>query len=67
MLNDRKAKRFRRKRFWSAGVMEILCMDQHDKWQRFGLWFHQGQDSYPGRLAWMKIWWNNRNPRLIAS
>lgn len=63
----RKQKRFRRKRFWAAGVMDILTFDQHDKWKRFGLWLHLGLDPYCGRLAWLKVWWCNRNPRLIAS
>jgi hypothetical protein len=63
----RKQKRFRRKRFWAAGVMDILTCDQHDKWKRFGLWLHLGLDPYCGRLAWLKVWWCNRNPRLIAS
>ncbi|KAI9452828.1 hypothetical protein F5148DRAFT_1330590 [Russula earlei] len=63
----RKARRFRRKRFWSAGIMDILTIDQHDKWKRFGLWLHIGLDPFPGRIAWLKIWWCNRNPRLINS
>ncbi|KAJ7150864.1 hypothetical protein C8R43DRAFT_951294 [Mycena crocata] len=54
-----KRKRFRRKRFWSAGVM--------DKWKRFGLWLHVGVDPFAGRIAWLKIWWTNRNPKLITS
>jgi len=64
---QRKKGRFRRKRFWSAGVMDILTCDQHDKWKRFGLWLHVGLDPYPGRIAWLKVWWCNRNPFLIAS
>ncbi|KAH9948917.1 hypothetical protein B0H21DRAFT_707499 [Amylocystis lapponica] len=32
----RKAKKFKRRRFWAAGVNDILAMDQHDKWKR--LW-----------------------------
>ncbi|KAJ6553413.1 hypothetical protein B0H19DRAFT_1211058 [Mycena capillaripes] len=59
--------KFMRKRFWSAGVMDILCFDQHDKWKRFGLWFHLGMDPYPGQLSWLKIWWSNRNPKLVTS
>ncbi|KAK7041035.1 hypothetical protein R3P38DRAFT_2512453 [Favolaschia claudopus] len=47
--------------------MDILTFDQHDKWKRFGLWLHVGLDPLPGRLAWLKIWWTNRNPRLITS
>ncbi|KAJ6504315.1 hypothetical protein C8R47DRAFT_968620 [Mycena vitilis] len=60
-------KKFRRKRWWSAGVMDILAFDQHDKWKRFGLWLHIGLDPFAGRIAWLRIWWTNRNPRLITS
>ncbi|KAK7027800.1 hypothetical protein R3P38DRAFT_3315318 [Favolaschia claudopus] len=63
----RKAKRFVRKRFWSAGVMDVLCFDQHDKWKRFGLWLHLGMDPFTGRIAWVKIWWSNRNSKLVTS
>ncbi|KAJ7086781.1 hypothetical protein B0H15DRAFT_781757 [Mycena belliarum] len=47
--------------------MDILAFDQHDKWKRFGLWLHVGLDPFPGRIAWLKIWWTNRNPKLITS
>lgn len=63
----RKQKRFRRKRFWAAGVNDIWTCDQHDKWKRFGLWFHLGLDPFPGQLQWFKVWWTNRNPQLIGS
>ncbi|KAF5377829.1 hypothetical protein D9615_006831 [Tricholomella constricta] len=66
-VNARKSLKFRRKRFWAAGVMDIWAIDQHDKWQRFGLWMHCSIDPYPGRVAWLKIWWCNRNTRLINS
>ncbi|KAI9437413.1 hypothetical protein F5148DRAFT_1262673 [Russula earlei] len=52
----RKAQRFRRKWFWSAGVMDILTIDQHDKWKWFGLWLYIGLNPFPGHIAWLKIW-----------
>lgn len=67
LVRERKFKRFRRKRFWAAGVMDLLTIDQHDKWKRFGLWLHVAMDPYSGRIAWLKIWWTNRNPVLIIS
>ncbi|KAK7041228.1 hypothetical protein R3P38DRAFT_2512612 [Favolaschia claudopus] len=66
-LRNRVAKKFKRKRFWSAGVMDMICFDQHDKWKRFGLWPHLGLDPYAGRILWLNIWWTNRNPKLITS
>ncbi|KAG0703267.1 hypothetical protein DFH29DRAFT_982018 [Suillus ampliporus] len=35
-----------RKRFWAGGVMDIITMDQHNKWQHFGLWLHLGLDPF---------------------
>ena len=63
----RKYKKFKRKRFHCAGVMDLLTIDQHDKYKRWGLFFHVAQDPFSGRLAWMHVWWTNRNPVLIAS
>ncbi|KAJ7278500.1 hypothetical protein C8J57DRAFT_1434292 [Mycena rebaudengoi] len=54
---QRRFQRFKRKRFWAAGVMDIIALDQHDKWKR----------PYAGRIAWLNIWWTNRNVRLICS
>ncbi|KAM6491906.1 hypothetical protein JOM56_012544 [Amanita muscaria] len=66
-VEKRKRGRFKRRRFWSAGVMEYWSIDQHDKWGRFGLWLHLGIDPYPGRFVWLKVWWCNRNPRLLIN
>ncbi|KAH7906201.1 hypothetical protein BJ138DRAFT_1117789 [Hygrophoropsis aurantiaca] len=66
LVKARQAKRFKRKRFFAAGVMDIVTMDQHDKWKRFGLWLHLGLDPFSGFITWLKVWWTNRNPRLIA-
>ena len=62
-----KRGRFKRRRFWSAGVMEYWSIDQHDKWGRFGLWLHLRIDPYPGQFAWLKVWWCNQNPHLLMN
>lgn len=46
--------------------MDILAFDQHDKWKRFGLWLHACVDPFSGRIAWLNVWWTNRNPKLIT-
>jgi hypothetical protein len=66
-VDARKSGLFKRRRFWSAGVMEYLSIDQHDKWGRFGLWQHLATDPYTGRISWLKIWCCNRNPRLLIN
>ncbi|KAJ3804862.1 hypothetical protein F5876DRAFT_70281 [Lentinula aff. lateritia] len=66
-VKQRKYKRFKRQRFWAAGIMDVLTMDQHDKHQRFGLRYHLGFDPFPGRIAWFRVWWSNRNPKVTSN
>ena len=61
-----KGKKFKRRWFYSAGVMAMLTMDQHDKWGQYHLWLHVGLDPFSGHVAWLKIWRTNHNPQLIA-
>lgn len=56
-----------RRRFWAAGVNDICAVDQHDKWQCFGLCMHVGMDPFSGRIHWLKVWHINHNTKLIAS
>ncbi|KAG6848989.1 hypothetical protein H0H93_012194 [Arthromyces matolae] len=67
LVAERKSRRLKRRRFWAAGVNDLLAVDQHDKWQRFGLRLHTGIDPFIGRIQWLKVWYTNRNPRLISS
>ena len=63
----RRRRRFKRRRFFAAGVNDIWAMDQHDKWgPRFGLWLHNSIDPFISVNNWLKVWWTNKNPRLIA-
>ena len=63
---SRKRRHMKRSYFWTAGVNEIWCMDQHDKWRRFQLFLHVGLEPFSGYILWLKIWWTNHNPRLIC-
>ena len=66
-VKARRRRRFKRRRFYAAGVNDIWAMDQHDKWgPRFGLWLHNGIDPFISTNNWLKVWWTNKNPRLIA-
>jgi hypothetical protein len=65
-VNERRRSAFKRKRFWAAGVNDVWPQDQHDKWGRFGLWLHAGLEAFSGEINWLKIWWTNKNPRLVA-
>lgn len=63
----RKKNRLKRKQFYSAGVNDLWVKDQHDKWKRFNLYYHVGLEPYSGFILWFKVWWTNRNPRLVCS
>ncbi|KAG2121119.1 hypothetical protein DEU56DRAFT_873841 [Suillus clintonianus] len=65
-VKARRRGRLKRRRFWCAGVNDVWPQDQHDKWLRFGLWLHISLDPFTGWINWLKIWWTNKNPRLIA-
>ncbi|KZT31238.1 hypothetical protein SISSUDRAFT_995382, partial [Sistotremastrum suecicum HHB10207 ss-3] len=66
-VRDRRARVFVRHLYDAAAVNECWAFDQHDKWRRFGLYLHVGLEAYSGRVMWLKIWWTNRNPRLVCS
>ncbi|CAK5282523.1 unnamed protein product, partial [Mycena citricolor] len=68
LVRERRKNCLRRKKFWAAGVNDIWAVDQHDKWKaKFGLALHTGIDPFIGYNHWIRIWWNNNNPRLILS
>ena len=52
--------------FMPVGVNDVWPQDQHDKWGHFGLWMHAGVEAFSGEFNWLKIWWTNKNPRLIT-
>ncbi|KAF8510512.1 hypothetical protein BU17DRAFT_77669 [Hysterangium stoloniferum] len=57
---------FHRCRLWAAGINDVWPQDQHDKWGWFGLWLHAGIEAFSGEINWLKVWWTNKNPRLIV-
>ncbi|KAI0694588.1 hypothetical protein BC835DRAFT_1306221 [Cytidiella melzeri] len=63
---SRKGLRLKRKQFWTVGVNDIWTVDQHDKWRKFQLFLHVGIEPHSGLILWLKIWWTNRNPRLVC-
>ncbi|KAJ8087359.1 hypothetical protein PM082_006189 [Marasmius tenuissimus] len=65
-VEQRKGRRFKRQIYHAAGVNDTWCMDQHDKFQKFGLRFHNVLDPFSRHNMWLKVWWTNKNPRLIA-
>ncbi|KAF8510665.1 hypothetical protein BU17DRAFT_77646 [Hysterangium stoloniferum] len=57
---------FHRCRLWAAGINDVWPQDQHDKWGPFGLWLHAGIEAFSSEINWLKVWWTNKNPRLIV-
>ncbi|KAF8256598.1 hypothetical protein EI94DRAFT_1710840 [Lactarius quietus] len=62
----RRYKKFKRRTFIAIGPNEMWCLDQHDKFKRYGFFFHVGLDPYPGVIHGCKVWWTVRNPKLIT-
>ncbi|KAI5999702.1 hypothetical protein EDD15DRAFT_2508553 [Pisolithus albus] len=67
LVRQHKARRLQRRRFWAAGVNDLWAVDQHDKWNRFGLALHTGVEPFSGKILWIRIWHSNRNPQLILT
>ncbi|EIN12498.1 hypothetical protein PUNSTDRAFT_61541 [Punctularia strigosozonata HHB-11173 SS5] len=65
-VKSRKGKRYKRKVFYAAGVNHLWVFDQHDKWAKYGLYFHMGIEPFSGKILWLVCWWTNSNPRYIA-
>ncbi|KAJ3754185.1 hypothetical protein EV360DRAFT_73909, partial [Lentinula raphanica] len=63
----RRGNKFKRRIYYAAGVHDMVCIDQHDKFMRFGLRFHNAIDPFSGYNHWLKCWWTNKNPILINS
>ncbi len=42
-------------------------MDQHDKWKRFGLFWHGCVDGFMGKILWLVVWWTNSNLRYVCA
>ncbi|KAG1901335.1 uncharacterized protein F5891DRAFT_1187611 [Suillus fuscotomentosus] len=53
--------------FLAAGVNDILAIDQHDKWLRFGLALHTGVEPFSSHIMWIRVWHSNCNPQLILT
>ncbi|KAG8941619.1 hypothetical protein FRC04_004139 [Tulasnella sp. 424] len=66
-VENRQHRCLKHKRFWAAGVNDILSFDQHDKFQRFHLYLHIGLEQVSGKILWLKIWRTNQNPGLVCS
>jgi hypothetical protein len=65
-VQERRHRRLKRRRFWAAGVNDVWPQDQHDKWGRFGIWLHASLEAFSGEINWLRVWWTNKNPKLIA-
>ncbi|QRV83586.1 hypothetical protein RhiJN_11602 [Ceratobasidium sp. AG-Ba] len=66
-VEARKGRIVVKKPFLCSGVNEIWSINQHDKFQVWGLWLHVCVDAYSGYVVWLRVWWTNSNPRLICS
>ncbi|KIO00307.1 hypothetical protein M404DRAFT_153118 [Pisolithus tinctorius Marx 270] len=67
LIHHRKARCLQHHHFWAAGVNDIWAVDQHDKWNKFGLALHTGIELFSGKILWIRVWHSNRNPQLILT
>ncbi|KAJ3870327.1 hypothetical protein EV359DRAFT_59244 [Lentinula novae-zelandiae] len=68
LVKQRRANRLSRKLFWAAGLFDVVCVDQHDKWrEKWKLGLHVGVEPMSGQILWLEIWHTNRNPKIVAS
>ncbi len=42
-------------------------MGHHDKWKRFGLYWHGCLDGFTGKILWLVVWWTNLNPKFVCT
>lgn len=66
-VKRRLGNKFRRGAYIAAGVNDHWAMDQHDKFIRFGLFFHFCMDPFLGQAKWLRVWYTNHSPVLINS
>ncbi|KLO05213.1 hypothetical protein SCHPADRAFT_788218, partial [Schizopora paradoxa] len=64
-VQARKYRKFVRRSFYTRGVNEFWCMDQHDKMKKYGLRYHVCLEPTSGKILWLKVWWTNSNPRIV--
>ncbi|KAF8488655.1 hypothetical protein F5888DRAFT_1952455 [Russula emetica] len=64
LVAGRLARRFVRR---EAGINNFWAMGQHDKWKRFGLYWHGCLDGFTGKILWLVVWWTNANPRFVCA
>ncbi|KAI6008923.1 hypothetical protein F5J12DRAFT_920784 [Pisolithus orientalis] len=67
LICHRKACHLQCRRFWAAGVNDIWVVDQHDKWNKFGLALHTSIELFSGKILWIRVWHSNRNLQLILT
>lgn len=67
LVAGRLANQFVRRTFDATGVNHFWAMDQHDKWERFGLYWHGCLDEFTGKILWLVVWWTNSNPRFVCA
>lgn len=64
---DLAAGRLANRSSYAAGVNHLWAMSRHDKWERFGLFWHGCVDGFSGKILWLEIWWHNSNPKYVCA
>ena len=67
LVAGRLAERFVRRTLSAAGVNQFWVMGKHDKWKRFGLYWHGCLDVFTGKILWLVVWWTNSDPKFVCA
>lgn len=65
-VNNRKARRLRRRDYYTDGPNSIWHIDGNDKLCPYGFGIHGCIDGYSRKIIWLRIYYSNSDPKLIG-
>ena len=62
----RKARRLKRRIYYSPGPNDSWCFDGHDKLVKYYIAIHGCVDAWSGKWMWLNVFTSNHDPRIVA-
>ncbi|KAJ8037931.1 hypothetical protein HOLleu_18876 [Holothuria leucospilota] len=62
----RRSKRLRRRLYRNPGPNYMWHIDSYDKLKPYGICINAAIDGFSRNIIWIKAYWTNSNPRIIA-
>ena len=66
-IEKRKTRRLQRRRYLNPGPNFVWHIDGYDKLSRYGICIHGCVDGFSRAIIWLKAYYTNHDPRVIAS